>query len=158
MTHTEHLVALGRDRVVLLPRDPDGGYVYWELTAEGLSRAAAPSEPRLRILIVTREEHGETIAHQFPIESWLDGRFVAFHGEDVEHVARLAVEIDGNFVPLATSHPVRSPRNRPGNNTPEFVEVALSSDGLQLTPTEHEHPELGTFQAASRTNLPSSRA
>lgn len=155
MTHTEHLVALGRDRVALLPRDPAGGYVYWELTAEGLSRAAAPSEPRLHIFIVTRTDDGETIASQFPIEGWLDGRFIPFHGEDVEHVARLCVEMDGEWVPVATSSPVRSPRARAGDDIPEFVEVEMNASGLELTPTEHEHPELGTFKAASR-DLPSS--
>lgn len=155
MIQTEHLVALGRDRVTLLPRDPSSGYVYWELTAEGLSRAAAPSEPRLRLFIVTRTDDGETVAESLAIESWLDGQFIAFHGEDVEHVARLCVEVDGEWVPVATSSPVRSPRTHPGEETPEFVSVQMGANGLELTPTEHEHPELGTFKAASR-DLPSS--
>ena len=157
MTYTDHLVALGRDRVVLLPRDPEGGYVYWELTAEGLSQAGAPSGPRLRILIVARTDDGETIAEQFAIESWLDGRFINFHGEDIEYVARLGVDIDGEFVPVATSHSIRSPRSRAGDDEPEFVSVEMGEGGLTLTPTEHEHPELGTFKAAS-VDLPSSRS
>jgi hypothetical protein len=157
MTHTDHLVALGRDRVVLLPRDPSGGYVYWELTAEGLANAAAPSEPRLHIIIATRNGDGESIVERFPIESWLDGRFVSFHGEDVEHIARLGVQVGDEFVPLATSQPVRAPRNRPGDESPAFVRIKMTEDGLDLEPTEHEHPALGTFQAAS-IDPPSSRS
>lgn len=140
-------VAQGHDRIVIVPRDPETAFVYWEITASGVARSGVRTlDPQFELRIRVRDDAGEAhVVFQASVNRWLDGTFVPFGEPDAVHDAVVGVVNGREFVPLATSQIVRAPRTRPGPDEPEFVSIEIDERGIELTPITHAIPDVGKF-------------
>ena len=135
----------GTAQVVLLPRDPEAGYVYWEWP-DGPKHGESG---RLTLYL-----QGEAQRHEiasFEIQEECGGRFVQFERPGALHVCELQWGEES-----LDSAPLKAPRRESGDDKPKFVRVELSQRGLDTKPAEHEHAVYGRFPAAS-ISAPSSR-
>lgn len=128
----------GRFQLVVLPRDPQKGYVYWEWPAA--QQASSPAQLTLQV----RDSDGSWRAvHSFEVTEKLGSRFFDFSAPDVLH--RCCFEdADG----ARYSEPVKSPRRQPGGRPVQFVTQRPGADGLQVEPTDYDDPVHGSFPAA----------
>jgi hypothetical protein len=111
----------GKDRIVLMVRDPYWLHCYWELTRQALERAEAAlaqewhtARPILRVLDVTSQDttsHSERIIRDIDIHGGCNNWYI-----DVNHPPRsFRVDIgyvarSGRFYVLARSNVVTTPR------------------------------------------------
>ncbi|MBN1946185.1 MAG: DUF4912 domain-containing protein [Bradymonadales bacterium] len=110
-----------RDYVTLLVRDPDWAYVFWEATAEGvtrsksrLSNAGTGCPMVLRIYSFERDNKaGRSKAEfaEYEVDQWLGGRLVLLGRPGTFHQAVLGFKGEGEtFSPLCRSPLVPSPQ------------------------------------------------
>ncbi|RDV37251.1 DUF4912 domain-containing protein [Bradymonadaceae bacterium TMQ3] len=130
----------GETQLVLLWRDPEVGYVYWELVGE-----VRPREAWARLVRIHADERAEEL-ERWRIEEALSGRFVRVDQGRERYRAELGVVgSDGSFDVHIGSEVSEAPGRGPGQGAPRFVRVRLSERGLGWEPTEHAHPTLGRF-------------
>ncbi len=141
------VVAQGHDRIVIVPRDPETAFVYWEITANGVARSGVRTlDPQFELRIRVRDDEGEPhVVFQASVSRWLDGTFVPFGELGAVHDAVVGVVNGREFVPLATSQIVRAPRSRAGQEDAEFVSIELDGRGIELTPVTHAVADVGQF-------------
>ncbi len=127
----------GKFRLVMLPRDPDRAYVYWE---------SPPGEAETGRLTVFVEdgEQGRRQIDEFEVDDRCGGCFVTFDSPGALHTCRL----EWGRESVETVRPVRAPTREPGDESPAFVRVRATGRGLEIEPTEHDHPVHGRFPAA----------
>lgn len=113
MTPPSSRWTLGRDYVVLVPRDADWALALWELTADGLHRASQhlpnPSGPARLVLRVYdsavragRRGRSEPIA--YPVDHWLGERMVLLGRPGSPHQAVIGLlDDEGTFVSICRS-------------------------------------------------------
>lgn len=118
--------------VVLLPRDPESGYVYW--TWPGAE--AAGESARLVLL------SGEEEVLSFEVREARGGRFLNFAESGGSHHCRLEWSKGQEESAL-----VEAPRREPGQEGAAFVKVEWSEEGLKTVPTTHEDEIHGSFPA-----------
>lgn len=136
----------GRRQLVMLPRDPETAWVYWEWPSD----QEDGSEGRLTVF-VGRDEQPDNEVESHRVDDRFGGRFVSFGPPGAVHRCRLRFDGVDEW-----SQPVESPRRQAGERTPAFVRVRRTDRGLRAEPTDHEHPVHGTFRAP-RWSAPSSR-
>lgn len=131
----------GETQLVLLWRDPEVGYVYWELAGE-----LRPREAWARLV---RLEAGDGVQEleRWRVDEALSGRFVRVDQGRARYRAELGeVGSDGSFKVRVSSEVSEAPGRGPGDGAPRFVRVRWSNtQGLGWEPTEHSHPTLGRF-------------
>lgn len=132
------------DEVVVLPRDPEWGYVYWQ-------RPPGSDGAELRV-IVDDADHGEQEVERFLAGEERGGRFFRFAGPDRRHRCEL-VWPEGTI----ESAWILSPRRAPGPKDVSFVQVEVGARGLLMKAVDHEVQGRGIFEARRR-DLPSSQA
>jgi hypothetical protein len=124
--------------LVLLPRDPGVGCVYWQWPGKS-------GVGELVVFVDDGSQDGREIA-RFEVD-WEHGdQFFEFAGPDRVHHALL--RWDGQEL---KSSRVVSPRRESGDEQPSFVRVTVGDQGLEIEPTEHEHPVHGRFPASFRS-------
>lgn len=119
--------AFGADRIVVMARDPESAFIYWELTPDGVGRArsalGASAERAQLVLRLYRGEGDAATAEDHPVRDWL-GRHT-WHADRAGQ--RLAASIgfiaDGVFVHVTQAAPTRLPRRAPGDAPVRFVRV-----------------------------------
>ncbi|WP_230467610.1 DUF4912 domain-containing protein [Lujinxingia vulgaris] len=131
----------GETQLVLLWRDPEVGYVYWELAGE-----VRPREAWARLMRLRSDREWEEL-ERWRIDEALSGRFVRVDQGRASYRAELGVVgSDGSFEVRVSSEVSEAPGRSPGEAAPRFVRVMLSEKrGLSWEPTEHTHPSLGRF-------------
>ena len=134
----------GQRQLVMLPRDPERGYVYWEWSGDQTSGEAG------KMTVSVRGADGWRPIETFSVTDERGGRFIDFDRPGAMH--RCALSWGGE---VEKSPPLLAPRREPGDGSPAFVGVQLTEDGLQLVPTDYDHPVHGVFPAAD-FDLPSS--
>lgn len=140
----DDLAKAGKDQnVVLLPRDPESGYIFWkigELTSQ---------EVFLELV------RGHEVEESFEITEREGGRFVRFRSPGSVYQARVR-GIEG----APQSAYIEVPRREPGDDGAAFVKVAWTEEGLEAKPTEHEDEIHGAFPAGKprQVRSPSSTA
>ena len=134
------MAAAGVPQLVLLPRDPKIAYVYWEWPDD----EPGPDAGELTLL-VEGPRGSRRVVESFEIRTRRGGRFIEFSRPDAIHCCKMQW---GDLV--VESDEVLAPRHESGDGAPEFVRVAVTERGLEVEPTEHEHPVHGRFPASSR--------
>lgn len=129
--------------LVLLPRDPGVGCVYWQWPDKtGVGEL---------LVYVGDGEGGDREIARFEVDWEFGEQFFEFAAADRVHHAVL--RWDGQEL---TSSGVVSPRRESGDEQPSFVRVDFGDRGLELEPTEHDHPVHGRFPASFRSVASSS--
>jgi hypothetical protein len=128
----------GRPQVVLLPRDPNVAYVYWESPTPGAT---------LRLEVNGENGQIETV-ETFDVGETLGGRFVSFARPGALH--RCQLEGEGFRVQTSWS---QAPRTQPGSEPAGFVHIEWDGDDFALHATAHHDPVLGPFPPAHRGAL-----
>ena len=131
----------GRPQVVLLPRDPEVAYLYWEWPGAQANNGASATVSFLA-------DAGDGVFQEiqsFEISDATGGRFLPFHRPGVPHRGELTWADE-----VHRSEDVIAPRREAGEESAAFVRVMWSdTDGLEVEPTEHEHFTHGRFPAAT---------
>lgn len=135
----------GTAQVVMLPRDPEMAYVYWEWPG-----ASSPNETG-QLTVYVKGEVERHLVGSFDISEECGGRFVPFGRPGAIHICELQWGEDS-----LQSAPVGAPRRESGDKKPRFVRLQLTEKGSQTEPAEHEHAIRGRFPAAA-SDSPSSR-
>ena len=135
--------AVESGEVVLLPRDPENGYVYW--TWPGEEKVGGPA----RLVLMEGEEE----VASFAIREAEGGRFFRFGHPGRSH--RIRLEWSRGTV---ESEAVEAPRREPGPEEAAFVKVIWKEAGLEAIPEAHEDEIHGSFPAgeASEPQAPTS--
>jgi hypothetical protein len=119
--------AFGTDRAVIMARDPESAFIYWEVTADGVGRArAALGDTAAHARLTLRIYVGEGAAARFEdhaVSDWL-GRFTYFAPKPgLRLAASVGYLAENVFVHVTQSLPARLPRRGPGNDPVRFVRV-----------------------------------
>lgn len=133
------MAATSSPQLTMLPRDPEGAYVYWECpTLQGTDETAT-------LTVSVEGPSGKwTDVESHQVGDALGGRFISFDRPGANHRCRLSWR-DGHL----DTGPIQAPRRESGNAPPAFVQVSLTPRGLMVEPAEHDHPVHGNFPAAS---------
>ncbi|WP_158542707.1 DUF4912 domain-containing protein [Lujinxingia litoralis] len=140
----------GETQLVLLWRDPEVGYVYWEVD---------PALKEELWICLSKREGSE--ARRLEVERWrvdeaLSGRFVRIEEPGARYQAELwRGDVVGSGEPILCSEMSRAPRRAPGSGAERFVRVSWQERGLGFEPTEHRHPVRGRFAAGTGPRLSS---
>ena len=129
------LEASERGEVVLLPRDPERGYVYWSWPGE--EKAGGPA----RLVLLSGE--GDEEVTSFEVREARGGRFVRFGRPGAGHRTRLEWSQGA-----LESESVEAPRREPGQEEAVFVKVEWKEEGMEASPAAHEDEIHGSFPAA----------
>lgn len=129
----------GRRQLVMLPRDPERAYLYWEWPDDLIGEEAG----EVAVSVKTPDGSWRRIK-SFAVDETLGGRFIDFERPGAIHRAELRWRDQ-----CEVSAPLAAPRRNPGDGAPVFVRLRFSAKGLQQMPTEYEHPVQGTFPVAS---------
>ena len=136
----------GAEQIVILPRDPETAYVYWEVP--GLK--ASGQHATLTIYAQTKMER--QVVDSFEITEECGGRFITYSRPDALQIG--AIEWGEK---RRESTPVRAPRRESGDDKPGFVRIQLGDQGLTRQPAEHKHAVHGRLPPASDDNPSSHR-
>jgi|JI10StandDraft_1071094.scaffolds.fasta_scaffold23791_11 hypothetical protein len=125
----------GRDQVVLMVRDPESIFTWWELTASGVGRARAEhgGELVLRIYLLGEEGAEASEIRDFLVEDWLGSRTVVLDRPGVRVSSAIGFRSDRGFVHVAQSTAMRLPRRGPGTAAVRFARAGVRSD-RRVTP------------------------
>ena len=134
----------GKRQLVILPRDPERGYVYWEWHNGETTGEAG----KLKVSVQTPD--GWRPIESFSVTDERGGRFIDFDRPATIHRCELSWGGEVEY-----SRPLLAPRRESGSSSPAFVRVQVTERGLQLEPTDYDHPVHGIFPAVD-VNLPSS--
>ena len=133
------IVGSGEFRLVMLPRDPERAYVYWEwpepVTGSGV------------LTVYVDGRSGRRQVECFDVEERLGGRFVAFGAPDRIHRCSL----DWGTGRVEWSRPLRAPRRHGGDAPPRFVRVRSAHDGLHVEAVTVDYPSGETFSPTNET-------
>ena len=132
--------AFGSDRIVVMARDPESAFIYWELTPEGVARARGAlglsSERANLMLRVYRGDAEAARFDDFPVNDWL-GRYTWMTDQPGQRIsASIGFLADGVFVHITQGLPTRLPRRTPGDAPVRFVRIGPKA----LTPAESANP------------------
>jgi hypothetical protein len=110
----------GDTKLVLLIRDPEWAYAYWEINDEtrnqlNIPRNGHPYRQVLRIFKITGRQWPEEAAHYFfdvdvsnDAQSW----YIHMPEADEAWCAELGIiDDEENFIPICRSNPIQTPRN-----------------------------------------------
>lgn len=119
--------AFGTDRVVIMARDPESAFIYWEVTANGVGHArTALGDTAVNARLTLRIYVGEGAAARFEdhtVSDWL-GRFTYFAPQPgLRLAASVGYLAENVFVHISQSLPARLPRRGHGNDPIRFVRV-----------------------------------
>jgi hypothetical protein len=136
------------DRLVLVPRDPEWVFIYWELndTTFRAARERVPDgTPVLRLRV---ESGGAEVVRDVEVGSASNGRYYARAlGDDLVMSAELGLRgSGGTFAPMVRSFKTRVPRSRPAPSEPLFITVPF--DVPLHTLRERGHVAGGSFVSA----------
>lgn len=106
---------------VLIPRDPNFIYAYWDYTQQDIHRARGELKAKsrdvrlvLRIYDVTHRDFNPSRAHYtwdidvgFSVKNW----YIHVCRDNADYCAQLGLVSGGNFIPLQRSNIVRTPPN-----------------------------------------------
>ncbi|MCX7625349.1 MAG: DUF4912 domain-containing protein [Candidatus Sumerlaeaceae bacterium] len=135
--------------MVLLVRDPEWVFAYWELNDETRARYGVPRSGQakrlvLRVYNITGRKWPEENAQYFfdiDVGPYANNWYIRVPESDAEWVAELGVfEDNGEYVPIVASNAVRTPRNGMSSETDEqwmvieetFRKIYESSGGLRI--------------------------
>ncbi len=124
--------AFGEDRLVLLARDPESAFLYWEITPDGVSRArAALGASAARAGLILRlyigdpaTDDGVEIVDR-TVQDWVGRYTIHFDRPGQRATASIGFLAEGVFVHVTQSTPVRLPRRTPGAAPVRFVRLPL---------------------------------
>lgn len=128
-----------KQEVVILPRDPESGYVYWRIAT-----------PLKGSLVVELHRDGQ-IDERFEVDQAEGGRFVRFPVAGA--VYRACVRSKQLAKPLESAL-VEAPRRAPGDDGAAFVKVGWTPAGLQVEPAGHHDEIHGSFPAGKPRRRP----
>jgi hypothetical protein len=118
--------AFGTDRVVIMARDPESAFIYWEVTDGGIGRARAALGDVVGARLNLRIYVGEGADARFEdhgVSDWL-GRFTFFSARPgLRLAASVGYLAENVFVHITQSLPARLPRRGHGNEAVRFVRV-----------------------------------
>jgi hypothetical protein len=119
--------AFGTDRVVIMARDPESAFIYWEVTANGVGHArTALGDTAVNARLTLRIYVGEGATARFEdhtVSDWL-GRFTYFAPQPgLRLAASVGYLAENVFVHISQSLPARLPRRGHGNDPIRFVRV-----------------------------------
>jgi hypothetical protein len=147
----------GESRIVLMPRDPQWGYAYWDTPSEHKEelRRQGGQKLALRLYDVTAVDLHQTSAHslqQYDCDELARDWYVPIPVSDRDYVAEIGyLTEDGRWLLLARSNPVRIPPVYPSDWFEDhFISVAWDEDLRGKTLLKLESPEQRT--AASEKN------
>lgn len=138
----------GDSRIVLMPRDPQWGYAYWDAPNEHKEELRRQGGQRLalRLYDVTDVDLYQTSAHslqQYDCDELARDWYVPIPVSDRDYIAEIGyLTEDGRWLLLARSNPVRIPPIYPSDWFEDhFISVAWDEDLrgrtlLNLTPPE----------------------
>lgn len=130
----------GKPQVVLLSRNPEVGYIYWEWPG---AEANDQNPATLRFLVRGQGGDFEEV-QRFEVVDALGGQFIQFSRPGAPHRCELAWS--GR---VCRSEVVSAPRREAAEEPAAFVQVHWTSDGLDVEPKAHEHATHGRFPAAT---------
>lgn len=124
----EHLGELpesyGRDRLVLIPRDPEWVFIYWEMS-DNTYRAAMNDLSGRPILRLRLESKGAESVRDVEVMDLMKGRYYARAlGDEMTVWAELGLRgSEGGFQTLLRSQKARMPRSHGVPSEPKFVTI-----------------------------------
>lgn len=125
----------GESRIVLMPRDPQWGYAYWDTPNEHKEelRRQGGQKLALRLYDVTDVDLHQTSAHslqQYDCDELARDWYVPIPVSDRDYVAEIGyLTEDGRWLLLARSNPVRIPPVYPSDWFEDhFISVAWDED------------------------------
>lgn len=122
-----------RHQLVLLPRDPEMAYVYWEWP-----QPPGSDQPATLLIYVDGSDQRRYTVGSFEVTDRRGGRFVPFGRPGAIHRCELTWGDHSE-----QSKPVRAPRRESGTDAPRFVRVELTEQGLRTEAADHDHPVHG---------------
>jgi len=113
------------DRLVMVPRDPDWIFIYWELTDDTYQRAERQASGGSLVLRLYTEEGAHwTKVVDVPVESTGSRYYARAPSQDVFLVAELGLQGQGQrYAMMLRSERTRIPVARPRPGTPFFMTV-----------------------------------
>jgi len=125
----------GESRIVLLPRDPQWGYTYWDISNEHKSEARQQGGQNLvlRLCDVTDIEVDRQSPHtmqQFDCDEMARDWYLAIPVSDRDYLVEIGyLTADGRWLMLARSTPVRIPPTYPSDwAEDQFVKIDWQED------------------------------
>jgi len=125
----------GESRIVLLPRDPQWGYAYWDISNEHKSEARQQGGQNLvlRLYDVTDVEVDRQSPHsmqQFDCDEMARDWYLAIPVSDRDYLVEIGyLTADGRWLMLARSTPVRIPPTYPSDwLEDQFVTIGWQED------------------------------
>jgi len=117
--------AYAEDRLVMVPRDPDWIFIYWELTDETYQRAAQQAAGGAMVLRLYTEDGSKWVeVADVPVESTGSRYYAHAPSQDVFLVAELGLQAQGGrYALMLRSERTRIPVSRPRPGTPYFMTV-----------------------------------
>ena len=138
----------GESRIVLMPRDPQWGYAYWDTPHEQKEELRQQGGQRLalRLYDVTDVDLNHESAHslqQFDCDEMARDWYVPIPVSDRDYIAEIGyLTGDGRWLLLARSNPVRIPPIYPSEWFEErFISVAWDDDLRGATLVDLTAPE-----------------
>ena len=132
------LARSGQAQVVILPRDPEAAYVYWELPEDHRPSSSAT------VTVLTKDSDGlRTEVHQFDVKEALGSRFVSVSHPGAVHICEL--KWSGG---VERSEPTTMPRREAGNEGMSVVRVTMTDRGLKTEPAELDGGVLGRVESS----------
>ncbi len=125
-------------RVVFLPRDPEWGYVFWEISESDRKRALDRGANRLfiRLSDVTGINNGDAHPHtlqEVPVDSHSTEWYLPIPMCDRDYRVELGYRAKNNWVSLGFSTVARVPSIHPSNQIlDQFVPFSLESNPIDL--------------------------
>ena len=115
----------GEDRLVVMARDPESAFLYWELTPNGVGRArdtlgAAAARAQLTLRIY-RGEGPESTHEDHPVQDWVGRYTLQLERSGLRVAASIGFLADQVFVHVTQSAAVRLPRRAPGDAPVRFI-------------------------------------
>ena len=150
----------GESRIVLMPRDPQWGYAYWDAPNEQKEELRRQGGQRfaLRLYDVTGVELDHQSAHslqQYDCEEMARDWYVPIPVSDRDYIAEIGyLTGDGRWLLLARSNPVRIPPVYPSEWLEDhFISLGWEEDLRGSTPLELLSPTQRERTIASDSSL-----
>jgi uncharacterized protein len=137
--------AHGRDRIVLLPRDPWWAFAYWEVTptnrAQALRALGADAEGAREVLrvydvtFITFTGDNAWLSYDVELPADADGWYLNVGRPGASFCAEIGLRTPGGrFLPLARSNTIATPRAAPSPDTTVRWVTLRSGAAVDATP------------------------
>jgi len=148
-------LATGRDQIVLLVRDPESIFTYWELTAAGVGRTRGEEGGDLVLRIhVLPDDDATPEVHDFLVEDWLGSRTITLNRPGLRVVASVGFRTADRFNHVARAAAVRMPRRSAGTGPVRFTRAGARPERRPLGPRFDPEGEWAQVEAARMAPAP----